>query len=69
MEDESYKKLRTTLIDLLKDLEAAKKKCEQASQISRTINGPFRKEIEVLGNHFDQLAQNILKLEQETREF
>lgn len=68
MEDKNYKGLRRSLISILRDLAKVKKNGKAALRYSRNIGGPLKKETAALLSKFDKIAQELLKLEQETRE-
>ena len=68
MENNHYQGLRDALIGMLGDFERAKKKSERAVNCARAIGGPLEKETVALMDKFDKMAQECLKLEQETRE-
>ena len=66
--DKNYRGLQKSLIAILGDLKRMKKHKSAAIRYSEDIGGPLKKETAALMSKFDKLAQELLKLEQETRE-
>ena len=68
MDNDNYKKLKKTLISVIDDFSKMKKKIKRAIQISKKMDTPIKNETVKLGKQLDRFENQILRLEQETRE-
>ncbi|GEM_PF-2834190 len=66
--NQHYRGLAQALIALMGDLERARKNGKKASEHADEIGGPLQKKTAALIAKFGKLAEECLKLEQETRE-